>query len=213
MLNESKRKRNEILAVTTTGLGKFVFMDFLNWKLPFILFAISAWLLYIIYQLKKNPEVVKQWGFRLDTFWACTRLLLPFGMAAILTFFTIGYFNKTLNPSWHIIPILILYPAWGIVQQYLVIALVAGNFQDLKYRNIGSPAIILTTALLFGLLHYPFWWLVAGTFVLALLYGFVFLRVRNIYALGLFHGWLGALFFYTVVGRDPFVEVFGRFQL
>lgn len=123
MLNESKRKRNEILAVTTTGLGKFVFMDFLNWKLPFILFSISAWLLYIIYQLKKNPEVVKQWGFRLDTFWACTRLLLPFGMAAILTFFTIGYFNKTLNLSWNIIPMLILYPAWGIVQQYLVIAL------------------------------------------------------------------------------------------
>jgi membrane protease YdiL (CAAX protease family) len=119
----------------------------------------------------------------------------------MLAFFAIGYFNKTLNLSWYIFPILILYPVWGIAQQYLVIALVAGNLQDLKYRNIGSAAIILTTALLFGLLHYPFWWLIAGTFVLALLYGFVFLKVRNIYALGLFHGWLGAFFFYTVVGE------------
>lgn len=210
MLEESTRKRNEILAVTITGLGKFLFMDFLNWKLPFILLAISAWLIYVIYQFRRNPEVVRQWGFRLDTFWACTKFLLPIGIASMLAFFAIGYFNKTLNLSWHIFPILILYPVWGIVQQYLVIALVAGNLQDLKYRNIGSAAIILTTALLFGLLHYPFWWLIAGTFVLALLYGFVFLKVRNIYALGLFHGWLGVFFFYTVVGRDPFVEVFGR---
>jgi hypothetical protein len=69
MLEESTRKRNEILAVTITGLGKFLFMDFLNWKLPFILLAISAWLIYVIYQFRRNPEVVRQWGFRLDTFW------------------------------------------------------------------------------------------------------------------------------------------------
>jgi hypothetical protein len=102
----------------------------------------------------------------------------------MLAFFAIGYFNKTLNLSWHIFPILILYPVWGIVQQYLVIALVAGNLQDLKYRNIGPSAIILTTALLFGLLHYPcawaFSWMARSIF---LLYG---------------------------SGRDPFVEVFGK---
>ena len=50
-----------------------------------------------------------------------------------------------------------------------------------------------------------------GTFVLALLYSAVYLRERNLYALGLFHGWLGALFYYTVVGRDPFMEVFRQF--
>ena len=49
-----------------------------------------------------------------------------------------------------------------------------------------------------------------GTFILALLYTIVYLRERNLFALGLFHGWLGALFYYTVVGRDPFMEVFGQ---
>lgn len=49
-----------------------------------------------------------------------------------------------------------------------------------------------------------------GTFLLALFYGYVYLRVRNVFMLGLFHGWLGGLFFYTVVGRDPFLEVFGK---
>lgn len=212
MLKEStrRRKRYELLAVAVTGLGKFLFMDFLNWKLPFIILAVSAWILYVIYQLKKDPQVVRQWGFRTDTFWTCSKLLAPFGIAAVLIFFVIGHFNNTINLSWHIFPILILYPIWGVIQQYLVVAMVAGNLQDLKTKRGSSFAVILVTALLFGLLHYPFWWLVIGTFLLALLYGFVFLQVRNVYALGLFHGWLGSFFFYTVVGRDPFVEVFGR---
>jgi hypothetical protein len=40
--------------------------------------------------------------------------------------------------------------------------------------------------------------------------GVVILRIRNVFVLGIFHGWLGALFFYTVAGRDPFLEVFGK---
>ncbi len=31
------------------------------------------------------------------------------------------------------------------------------------------------------------------------------------YALGLFHGWLGALFYYTIVNQDPFADVFLKF--
>jgi len=46
------------------------------------------------------------------------------------------------------------------------------------------------------------------TFVLALVYGY--LKERNIYVLGFFHGWLGAICFYTIVDRDPFVEIFLR---
>jgi uncharacterized protein len=36
------------------------------------------------------------------------------------------------------------------------------------------------------------------------------LKERNIYVLGLFHGWLGGFFYYMVLGRDPFLEVFGK---
>ena len=44
----------------------------------------------------------------------------------------------------------------------------------------------------------------------AVFYGFVYLRMKDIYVLALFHGWLGGLFYYTVVGRDPFVEMFHK---
>ncbi|HQX31109.1 MAG: CPBP family intramembrane metalloprotease [Flavobacteriales bacterium] len=76
--------------------------------------------------------------------------------------------------------------------------------------NLTNWQIIVLTATLFSLVHYPFVWLMIPTFVLALVYGYLFLKERNIYVLGFFHGWLGAICFYTIVDRDPFVEIFLR---
>jgi len=129
----------------------------------------------------------------------------------VLSFVIIGFTQDTLNPSWHILPILITYPIWGVIQQFLVIALVAGNLQDLESISIKKPITIFITALIFGAIHYPYNWLIAGTFKLALFYGYVYLKERNVWVLGLFHGWLGGLFFYSVVNRDPFLEVFGKY--
>jgi hypothetical protein len=51
--------------------------------------------------------------------------------------------------------------------------------------------------------------LVAATFLLAIVYTTLFLKGRNLIVLGIYHGLLGALFFYTIMGRDLFLEVFG----
>jgi hypothetical protein len=200
----------EISAVLLTALGKFLFMDILTWRFPFIACAITFWVGYVIVCLKKYPELGKTWGFRSDNMLKAGILLLPFAVISILVFFVIGYYQKTIHLSWHILPMLVLYPIWGTIQQYLVIALVAGNLHNMEHR-IGKSLIIFLTALLFGLVHYPSGWLMLATFILALLYGHVFLKERNVFVLGIFHGWLGALFYYTVVNRDPFVEVFGKF--
>jgi membrane protease YdiL (CAAX protease family) len=207
VISDTTRKY-EIGAVLLTGMGKLFFMDFLNWRLPFIIFAIIAWTAYVIYRNRHVDGILKYWGFRKDNFREVTLKLLPFGIMAVISFFVIGYLQDTIIISWHIIPILILYPIWGAIQQFLVIALVAGNLQDLKNNRLHSFSVILLTAVLFGLIHYPYYWLIAGTFILALIYGFVYLKARNLYVMGLFHGWLGGLFFYTVVNRDTFEEVF-----
>jgi membrane protease YdiL (CAAX protease family) len=204
------RRKTEIVAVLMTATGKFIFMDWLQWKLPFILIAILGWSTYVLARQRKAPTIMKYWGFRLDNVRQILKILLPFGITAVVMFAVIGIYLDTINITWHIIPILLLYPIWGIVQQFLVISMVAGNLKDLHQRKFPELVIIFVTALLFGVLHYPFFWLIVGTFVLALFYGYVYLKVRNVYVMGIFHGWLGALFFYTVVGRDPFVEVFGK---
>src|SRR5687768_15364289 len=205
------RRKLEIAAVLITGMGKFIFMDWLGWKFPFILMAIASWSLYVFVRRKQLPEILRYWGFRTDNFRDVLKIVLPFGLISVVVFFSVGSALGTINITWHIIPVLILYPIWGTIQQFLVIGLVAGNLKDLRAYSISNFIIIFITALLFGFLHYPFYWLILGTFVLALFYGFVYLRQRNVFIMGIFHGWLGGLFFYTVIGRDPFAEVFGRY--
>lgn len=207
-ISDTQRKI-EITAVVLTGAGKFVFMDMLQWKLLFISFSITAWAAYVIVRSNQVPHILKYWGFRKDNFRDVIMRVLPFGIVSVFAFVLVGYYRDTINITWHIFPILMLYPIWGVIQQFLVIGLVAGNLQHLQNQRINSFAIILVTAILFGLLHYPHYWLMIGTFILALLYGFIYLQRRNIFVMGLFHGILGGLFFYTVVDRDPFTEVFG----
>jgi uncharacterized protein len=204
-----KRRSLEILAVVLTAAGKFLFMDFLHWRLAFIIAAIGGWTLYVILENKNNPAILRYWGFRTNNVAEVTRRILPFGVVSILSFVVTGLYLNTINPSWHILPVLVLYPLWGIVQQFLVIALFGGNLQELLRNKSSSWIVIVITALLFGFLHFPYYWLIGGTFVLALLYGYIYSKARNIYVMGIFHGWLGALFFYTVVDRDPFMEIFG----
>jgi membrane protease YdiL (CAAX protease family) len=213
LMNSTKDKIRifEIVAVVCTAIGKFIFMDFLDWRLPYVIFAIVSWVTYIIYRHKKEKGILKYWGFRTDNLKEVLKLMLPFGVVSIIAFVGIGYYNNTINVTWHILPLLITYPIWGSIQQFLTIALIAGNLKDLKSKKLNKFSIIFLTAILFSVVHFPSIWLMAGTFVLALFYGYIYLKAKNIYAMGIFHGCLGALFYYTVVNQDPFQDVFLKF--
>ena len=206
----NKRRVLEILAVVLTAIGKFIFMDYLNWRFLFVTIAMISWIAYIIYRGKKQPAILKYWGFKTDNFKSVLKRVLPFGLLAVISFTGVGFYHNTINITWHIMPILILYPLWGTIQQFLLIALTAGNLQDLKGQKLDKGVIIFLSALLFGFIHYPYTWLMIATFFLAIFYGWIYLKERNIYVLGLFHGWLGGIFYYTILERDPFLEMFGR---
>ena len=204
------RQSLEILAVFLTAMGKFLFMDYLNWRFPFVAGVSLLWLIYIFYRWKVNPEILKHWGFRTDNFSQVLRMVLPFGVIGLIAMIAIGIIQGTINITWHLIPILITYPIWGTIQQFLLIALLAGNMSELKTSKLGKPAIILISAVMFAGVHYPFWWLIGATFILAIFYGYIYLKQKNLYVLGLFHGWLGGIFYYTVMGSDPFLDTFGK---
>lgn len=203
-----KVRHIEILGVVLTGIGKFVFVDYLNWRLSFVLVTIILWSTYVFYRFKKDKHALKDWGFRTDNFKSISKFLIPFVVISMILFLVIGYLQGTINLTWHIIPLLITYPIWGSIQQFLTIALLAGNLNELKSTKINKTLVIFITAVFFSIVHYPVGWLMAGTFVLALFYGYIYLKVKNIYALGVVHGWLGAMFYYTVVNQDPFADVF-----
>ena len=207
----TKQRAYEVIAVLLTCLGKFIFMDWLDLRLIFVSVAVLAWVGYIFISHRRDPGRLKHWGFRSDNFRQVLRMVLPFVGLALLLFSVIGAVRETINLSWHILPILITYPIWGTIQQFLLVGLVAGNLDETVGTQWPRPVIIVVCALLFSAVHYPNIWLMLGTLLLALYYGYVYLRERNLYVLGMLHGWLGALFYFMVVGRDPFQEIFGKY--
>ena len=198
----------EIGAVLTTGALKFVLVDILDLKFWFITGASVFWVTYVVSHLIKDPTVLKSWGFRSAGFRPTFKFLsLP---SILFLAFTLifGGVQGYLVFSWHIIPVLVLYPIWGTLQQFLIISLFGGNLLTVQ-TSLGLKSIILVTALLFAVVHFPSIPLVLGTFVLALGYMYLFEKYKNLWALGLFHGWLGAIFYFFVLGRDPWVEFVG----
>jgi membrane protease YdiL (CAAX protease family) len=201
-------KHIALLMVLSTVIGKFIFMDWLEMRLVFISIVIAIWVAFIIYHFRKNPSYFHSWGFRTDNFNQVARLVIPYALVSFVIICTIGILNHSINLTWHIFPILLLYPVWGVIQHYLLIGIFSGKLYDMGYK---AKLVVPITAILFGVIHYPYSWLMVGTFLLALFYGWAYNRARNLYVLGIFHGWLGAVFFYFIMNRDPFLETFGTF--
>jgi hypothetical protein len=110
------------------------------------------------------------------------------------------------------LPILMLYPIWGTIQQFLIIGLIARNLSDFEGLTIPKSVVVVASSGVFSVVHYPSVPLMAATFVLALLYVFLYLKYINLWILGLFHGWLGGFFYFFVLGRDPWLEFVGAIQ-
>ena len=111
--------------------------------------------------------------------------------------------------NWNVVPILLLYPIWGILQQFIVLGIFGRNLKDLKGGKLSFFWVVLLTSIMFSIVHFPFPILVIGTFFLALVYTTLYLKGRNLLVLGIYHGWLAAFFFYCILERDPWVEAFG----
>jgi membrane protease YdiL (CAAX protease family) len=133
-------------------------------------------------------------------------LFFPSLSPAIAIFIVYGLTYDTLVFNVHIIPILLLYPLWGTIQQFLIIGLLVKNLSAFKNRSIPSTLVIIIASVIFSVVHYPSAPLIIATFFLAVFYGWLYLRYNNLWILGLFHGWLGGLFYFFVLGRDPWVE-------
>ena len=201
-------RRFEIAAVTITAVLKLIVMNGLGLKAIFSFGTSLFWIGYLIFRQRKVSGILAYWGFRKENLKVSFLYTTIFALISIILFFIVGYARQTLIINWHILPILILYPIWGMVQQALLLGLFAGNLKDMEPPILKRIPNIILTSILFGLIHFPSPLLMAGTFVLSLFYVPIYLRWRNLWALGLYHGWIGGLFYYFVLNRDPWLELF-----
>lgn len=85
-----RRRIAEIIAVALTGLGKFIFMDQMGLKFLYVAGAVAGWASYIIYRHRTAPGILRHWGFRTDNFRQVLRMVLPFAVLSIVSFFILG---------------------------------------------------------------------------------------------------------------------------
>lgn len=188
---------------------KFWVVDFLDAKFWFILLTGTFWISYITFRIYKKPAVLNDWGIGVAGFRQTFQVLSIPALVITLGFIWFGWSNNILIFNWHIIPVIILYPLWGAIQQLLIISLFGGNIYSLENTKLNKLSIIGLTSILFSIVHFPSIPLMVGTFFLAISYCLVFFRFRNILALGLFHGLLASFFYFFALGRDPWLEFVG----
>ncbi len=128
----------------------------------------------------------------------------------MVLFIVLGKYLETSVLDITIIPILIIYPIWGIIQQFIMIGVLGNGLKRIEKPKLSKVVISVLIAVIFAIVHFPSIMLVIGTFFLAFLYSMLYLNGRNLIVMGIYHGWLGAVFFYTVLGRNAWTEVFGQ---
>ncbi len=201
-----------ILAVLITGLLKFLFAEWLELRVFYITAACLFWIIFILVRYKKNPLVLKRWGFQKHNFGKSLLYLLPFGLIFSTGIIIYALLFTDARFNWHILPILVLYPLWGIIQQFIVAGLVAGNLKLLANGKITDTQVNLLISFLFALLHYPGILLMIYVFVMEFVFIKAYFKYNNLWSLGLYHGWVSGLFLFFVVGRDLWSELLRIFQ-
>jgi len=198
----------EVAAVSATGVFHLVFQS-LGAKGLFIALASVGWIAYIVSRVRQDSSLWVKWGFQTKNlssafFWPTVIFVLGVSLMAWY-----GLANGRVLWQGHIVFLLLLYPLWGILQQFLVQALGVANLMAL-FPKQGLVVAMPVGIVLFAFIHYPSVLLIIATGLLAGLFIPCYLRDRNLWPLGLYHGWLSTFFYLWVLGKDPWLDVFGK---
>ncbi|MBN2460664.1 MAG: CPBP family intramembrane metalloprotease [Candidatus Cloacimonetes bacterium] len=198
----------ELLGVILVGAAKFLVSDWLKLKLLFMTAGITFWIGFIIFRVIQDPSLLREWGLRNSSLPRSIRIIIPVTILSILSCIIYGLLTSRALLTWNILPVLILYPVWGIIQQFLLAALLAGNMEILLKNRIPRILIVISTAILFALIHLPEVPLVLVALGLGCFTVSVFLKYRNIWTIGIFHGLFATVFYFFVLGIDPWQQLF-----
>ena len=175
----------------------------------FIAGACLFWAVFVVVRARQDRAVFRAWGFRADNLLAASVLPALVFVAGAACLATLAWVRDTFRFPAHQLPLFLVYSVWGLTQQFLMLGIVASNLERIDGLGRRPVLVVLIVALIFGLIHAFNPRLVVATFLLELLIVPLYLRHRNLWPLGVLHGWLGGLFYLWVENRDLWVERFG----
>jgi uncharacterized protein len=207
IVKAEKYQRIELIALCITAISKFVLMDRLEMRAFYISGTCIFWLSYILFRYHSDKSILKFWGFKKENFSQSLIILLPLLFLSVMTCLVYGYYTDNLVFNWHILLLLFLYPLWGVFQQFFMLALVAQNLMGLN-----KLVIMLITSSLFSIIHYPSLFLMIFTFFLEIVFIRLYLKWKNLWAVGIVHGWIASFLLFYILGRDLWLELFAWFE-
>jgi len=160
---------------------------------PYLWIAILACLL-LSHMLHR--ESARELGFGRASLSECTHRFAPLLTVLALAMLAGGLLLNTTRrmPADQAFLALFAYLPWGILQQYML----NGYFLNRFDRAFTPSASAWLTAVLFGVVHTPNWFLMAVGLVGGWCATQVYRRHRNLYFLGIAHATIGFLLFVTV---------------
>jgi hypothetical protein len=162
--------------------------------------AAAGFVVYFIWRAAARDGMLREWGLRRDNFLPALRANLCFGVTATLLMLAYGLTAGTLPVPSEFWLALLLYPGWGIAQQFALQNLVARNLTEL----VPYPLLrAISAAVLFSAAHYPRLALMGLVFPAAMAFVLIYQRWPNLWAVGLVHGWLAAPALYIVLEENP----------
>ena len=145
------RQWAEMGAVALTGAGHIAFAAN-DACVYFIPLAIGGWGGYVGYRAATEPDFLRNAGFTSENLGPAFRDASILAGAATAGMLVIGTANGNLSFDVDMLPLLVLYPAWGLSQQFLVQSLVT---QHLVEAGLSPFAVTPISAVAFGSVHVP----------------------------------------------------------
>lgn len=133
-------------------------MDVLGFRLLYISSACIFWVSYVLLRKKQEPKILDYWGMNTKNFKQTFFELLPFALVLSVLFIVVGNVLQTTVLNSRIIPILLIYPLWGIVQQFIMIGVLAQNLKDSEKIKTKNFWVVLLTATIFAIVHFLYQW-------------------------------------------------------
>ena len=206
-MDSDRYKYFEILVVLLTGVLKFLLMGIFDYRAFYIGLTCLFWIIYVFRRYQSDHTILRAWGFQKENFKQSFLFLLPFAILGYSGIMVYGILNHVKILNFNVIPILFLYPVFGLVQQFMMLGLIAGNLASMRNPAFKKYQIILITSVLFSLVHFPSVFLMIFTFFMELIFITAYLKWRNLWSLGLYHGITGCLLLFYVMERDLWLEL------
>jgi membrane protease YdiL (CAAX protease family) len=200
------RRAVELALVIGCGVGNVVFEDVLHAKTAFVIAAVAVWFGYVLWRRRDDRSVLHAWGLRRDNLAAAGKAALAVTAPLVICGAAYGFATGHFPPPRGFWLILLVYPAWGIAQQFLLNAMLARNLSAF----LPGWAVVVLSAVLFAASHAPDLPVVALTIPAGALWVLMYRRWPNLWALGIAHGLIGTVVFYGVLGRDPLALLLGK---